>query len=106
MPERHAELLEINLGQLRQDIGVDFTRAKERFVLPEAETSQPIPDIHAALRGPERIILRLQRPVQGRAVHESGWVVMTQRDSRSDGQVWGRGCVKTQAFNLRVESPS
>ena len=46
VPERHAELLEIDLGQLRQDIGVDFTRAKERLVLSETKTSQPIPDIH------------------------------------------------------------
>src|SRR5207248_6632447 len=34
------------VGQLRQDIGVDFTRAKERLVLSEAETSEPTPDIH------------------------------------------------------------
>jgi len=46
VPERHTELLEIDLGQLRQDIGVDVTRAKERLVLSEAETSQPTPDIH------------------------------------------------------------
>ena len=45
MPERHAKLLEIYLGQLRQDIGVDLTRAKERLVLSEAKTSQPTPDI-------------------------------------------------------------
>ena len=46
MPERHAKLLEIDLGQLRQDIGVDFIRAKDRLVLSEAETSEPTPDIH------------------------------------------------------------
>jgi len=46
VPERHTKLLEIDLGQLRQDIGVDFTRAKERLVLSEAETSEPTPDIH------------------------------------------------------------
>ena len=45
MPERYAELLEIEVGQLRQDIGIDFIRAKERLVLSEAETSQPTPDI-------------------------------------------------------------
>jgi hypothetical protein len=47
MAERHAELLEIELGQLGQDIGVDFTRAKERLVLSEAEASEPTPDIHS-----------------------------------------------------------
>ena len=46
MPERHAELLKIDFGQLRQDIGVDFIRAKKRLILSEAETSQPTPDIH------------------------------------------------------------
>ena len=46
VPERHAKLLEVDFGQLRQDIGVDFTRAKERLVLSEAETSEPTPDIH------------------------------------------------------------
>ena len=73
MPERHAELLEIDLRQLRQDIGVDFTRAKERLVLSEAEMSEPTPDIHDRAPRAERIILRLKRPVQGRAVEEPGW---------------------------------
>jgi len=41
-----AQDLEIDLRQLRQDIGVDITRAKERLVLSEAETSEPTPDIH------------------------------------------------------------
>ena len=39
--------------KLRQDIGVDVTRAKERLVLAEAETFEPTPDIHVrAPRGP------------------------------------------------------
>jgi len=46
VPERHAKFPEVDVGQLRQDIGVDFTRAKERLVLSEAETSEPTPDIH------------------------------------------------------------
>jgi hypothetical protein len=44
--ERYTKLLEVDLRQIRQDIGVDFTRAKERLVLSEAETSKPTPDIH------------------------------------------------------------
>jgi len=32
MPERHAKLLKISVGQLRQDVGVDFTRAKKRLI--------------------------------------------------------------------------
>jgi len=43
----------------------------------------------AELHGRERIIVWLKRPVQGRAAEELGWVVMTQRDSRSEGQLWG-----------------
>jgi len=46
VPERHAELLEIDVGQLGQDVGVDFIRAKERLVLSEAQSSEPTPDIH------------------------------------------------------------
>jgi hypothetical protein len=44
--ERYSKLLEVDLRQIRQDIGVDFTRAKERLILSEAETSKPTPDIH------------------------------------------------------------
>lgn len=40
-----TKLLEIELRQLRQDIGVDVTRSKERLVLSEPETSEPTPDI-------------------------------------------------------------
>jgi hypothetical protein len=54
---RCTELFEVDLAQLRQDIGVDFTRAKERLVLPEAETSEPTPDIHGGTPRAERIIL-------------------------------------------------
>jgi hypothetical protein len=43
VPERHAKLFEIDVRQLRQDIGVDFTRAKERLILSEAETFEPTP---------------------------------------------------------------
>ena len=71
MPERHAKLFEVDLGQLRKDIRVDVTRAKERLVLSEAETSKPTPDF-IALPGHERIFLWLKRPVQGRAVEELG----------------------------------
>jgi hypothetical protein len=73
VPKRHAELLEIDLGQLRQDIGVDITRAKQRLILSEAEASEPTPDIHHRAPGSERIIVRLKRPVQRRAVKELGW---------------------------------
>jgi hypothetical protein len=92
VPERHPKLLEIGVGQLRQDIGVDFTRAKQRLVLSEAETSQPTPDIHGRTpRGLERIIVWLNRPVHSRTVEELDWVMMIQRDSRSEGRLRGMG---------------
>jgi hypothetical protein len=91
VPERHTEFFEVGVGHLREDVGVNFTRAKERLVLSEAETSEPTPDIHVhAPRAPERIILRLKRSVQGRAVEGLGWVTMAQRHCRSQGRVWGR----------------
>ena len=51
--------------QIRQDVGLDFIRAKESLVLSEAEISEPTPDIHGALHGPERIIVRLKHPGPG-----------------------------------------
>jgi hypothetical protein len=50
----HTKLLEICLRQLGQDIGVDFTRAKERLVLSEAKTSEPTPDIRPPTNLPRR----------------------------------------------------
>ena len=52
--------------------------------MPERHTSM------AALHGPERIIVWLKRPVQGRAVEELGWVMITQRHSRSEGRLRGK----------------
>jgi len=46
VPQWHTKLLEIGVGQLRQDIGVDLTRAKQRLILSEAEIPEPTPDIH------------------------------------------------------------
>ncbi len=46
VPERNTEVLEVLIGQLRQNVAVDFIVAECRFILAEAETSQPIPDIH------------------------------------------------------------
>jgi hypothetical protein len=52
VPERHAKFFEVDVGQLRQNIGVDFTRAKQRLVLSEAEISEPTPTSMATLHGP------------------------------------------------------
>ena len=47
VPKRNAEVLEVLIGQLRQNISVDFIAAKRSFVLSEFEAAQPSPDIHA-----------------------------------------------------------
>ena len=52
VPERHTKRLEIDVGQLRQDIGVDLARAKERLILAEAETFEPTPTYTRAPRAP------------------------------------------------------
>ena len=46
MPERHADLLEVGLGQVGQDVRVDLMLAEQRFVLSEADAVQPLGDVH------------------------------------------------------------
>ena len=46
MSQRHAELIEIGVGQFRQNFRVDFALAKDRFILAEAEATEPIPHAH------------------------------------------------------------
>ena len=46
MPERHADLLEVGLGQVDEDVGVDLVLAEQRFVLSEADAVQPLGDVH------------------------------------------------------------
>jgi hypothetical protein len=45
--ERQAKLFEVGLGQIRQNIGLDFTVAKRAFILAEPEAAQPRPDVHS-----------------------------------------------------------
>jgi hypothetical protein len=46
VPQRYAKLLKVDLGQLGQNISVDFVLAERRFVLTKAKASQSTPDIH------------------------------------------------------------
>jgi hypothetical protein len=61
MTEEHTELLEVGIGQLRQDFRVDRVVAKCLLVLLEAEASQPSGNVHTALprlnSGPSAAIL-------------------------------------------------
>src|SRR5271168_4607604 len=49
MPERHAKLLEIGVGQLGEDLRVDFAFAEGGFVLAETEAPQPVAHVHDRL---------------------------------------------------------
>jgi hypothetical protein len=50
MPERHANLLEIRLDQVGQDVSVDLMLAEQRFVLSEVDRVQPLGDVHRRSR--------------------------------------------------------
>jgi hypothetical protein len=47
--EGDADILEVLIGQLRQDVGVDLVLPKQVVVLIKAETAEPGPDIHFQL---------------------------------------------------------
>ena len=44
--EQHAELFEVDLGQLGQNLRVDRVFAKDRFILRQVETAQPRRNVH------------------------------------------------------------
>ena len=46
MPQRQAKFLKVGLGQLRQNISVNFVRAEGGLILIEAKASQPTPEVH------------------------------------------------------------
>ena len=50
MPQRHADLFEVGLGQIGQDLGINFALAKRGLILTETERAQPSPDVHDCIR--------------------------------------------------------
>ena len=46
VPQRHAKLIEVALGQIGQDLSIDFALAKRGLILTETEAAQPSPNIH------------------------------------------------------------
>jgi hypothetical protein len=46
MPQRHAKFLKVGLGQLGQNISVDFVRAERGFVLTKTKVPQPTSEVH------------------------------------------------------------
>ena len=49
MPEWRAKLLEIGVGQLAEDLRVDFGVAEGDFVLAETDAPQPVAHVHDRL---------------------------------------------------------
>src|SRR5208282_4316156 len=47
VPQRHAKFLKVDLGQLGQNISVNFVRAERGLILIEAKASQPTPEVHS-----------------------------------------------------------
>jgi hypothetical protein len=64
MPERNAEVLEVLLGELRQNIGVDFAVAEHGLALFEAEAPQPGPDVNGR-NPPWKMMCEVELRVQG-----------------------------------------
>jgi hypothetical protein len=46
MPQRHAKLTEVALGQIGQDLSIDFALTKRGLILTETKAAQPSPDVH------------------------------------------------------------
>ena len=50
MPEgEHAELLEIGVAQVNQNVAVNSVLAERRFILAEPKAPQPIPHVHGSV---------------------------------------------------------
>jgi hypothetical protein len=59
--ERQTQRCQIDLGQLRQYLGVDLILAERRHIALKAQTLQPRLDVHAAILGSEERHLHLVR---------------------------------------------
>ena len=51
--QRNPELLEIALGQIRENVAVDRILAEKRFIALQSQLSQPGVDCHARARASE-----------------------------------------------------
>jgi hypothetical protein len=66
--ERQADLFEIGLRQLRQNISLDFALAKRVLVLAKPKTAQPSADIHIRPNRLGEMMVPADPTVQGIAV--------------------------------------
>ena len=65
MTEGDSELLEVRLGQVRQDRRIDRIRLKHSRVLPETELIEPIGDAaHGAASIHDRRLMVTSDPIQ------------------------------------------
>lgn len=66
MPQGDAKLPKIAVGQIGEDLVVDFALAKRGLVLAKSETSQPIPHVHVSHPiVPANMIVELKLRVYG-----------------------------------------
>jgi hypothetical protein len=85
--EGDADLLKVDLGQLRQHIGVDFALTERGFILTKAKASQPTSEIHnRVLSGSGLMILYVKQRVQG----TSEGPLRVEGGGRPPGQLYRR----------------
>ena len=65
MPQWHAKLSEVALGQIGQDLSINFALAKCGLILTETERAQPSPDVHDCIRPVGSMMGLPKVPVQG-----------------------------------------
>ena len=76
MPQEDAELLEIGVRQVRQDLIVNPVLAERRFILAKPQTAQPFADVHD----------RVSRPRDGD--YRLGWADCPRRAGKKEQVDW------------------
>ena len=72
VPQWHAKLSEVALGQIGQDLSIDFALAKRGLILTETERAQPSPDVHECIRPAGSMMGLSNAHVQGVSLELSG----------------------------------
>jgi hypothetical protein len=89
MPERHADLLEVGFGQVRQNLRIDLMLAEERFVLSEANRVQPLADVHVGAAYAETGTSSSRRGMESRISEMLGRLSRARTRSSSIGRPRG-----------------
>src|SRR5208337_2980782 len=95
VPQRHADLLEVGLGQVGQNVRVDLMLAEQRFVLSEADAVQPLGDVHLRTACAETRISsprwRMESRTWMEGVLRAPWTLIVGRGAKEPSS--GRGGV-------------